>query len=88
MELELLEIVPQSWSDWYIDMVQMACVISFATGIFALMFQKVKETKKNKKSRRRRRKSDEGGEEEEEEEEEVEEVEEEDANDVDHEHAD
>ncbi|XP_060066254.1 uncharacterized protein LOC132546550 [Ylistrum balloti] len=53
-EMELLEIVPKTWSQWYIDMVQLSCTIGFAVGTFYLLFQQVRAGRKQRKDAARR----------------------------------
>ncbi|XP_033727183.1 FK506-binding protein 2B-like [Pecten maximus] len=53
-DLELLEIVPKTWSQWYIDMVQMICTIGFVVGTFYLLIQQVRASRKSRRDAARR----------------------------------
>ncbi|XP_069105919.1 peptidyl-prolyl cis-trans isomerase FKBP11-like [Argopecten irradians] len=53
-DLELVEIVPKTWGQWYIDMVQMVCTIGFAIGTFYLLIQQVRASRKSRRDAARR----------------------------------
>ncbi|XP_061178535.1 peptidyl-prolyl cis-trans isomerase FKBP9-like [Saccostrea echinata] len=42
----LLEIVPKSWGEWYVDIVWSACYLAFVGGIIVLMGQGIQEKRK------------------------------------------
>lgn len=42
----LMEIVPKSWGEWYVDIVWSACYLAFIGGIFILMGQGIQEKRK------------------------------------------
>nr|XP_022300735.1 peptidyl-prolyl cis-trans isomerase FPR2-like isoform X2 [Crassostrea virginica] len=42
----LLEIIPKSWGEWYVDIVWSACYLAFIGGIFVLMAQGIQEKRK------------------------------------------
>ncbi|KAK3095503.1 hypothetical protein FSP39_015444 [Pinctada imbricata] len=52
--VELTEIVPKGWGEWYVEMVWMACYVSFLGGIIAIMYQKVQERKLDRKKKKTR----------------------------------
>ena len=52
--LELTEIVPKSWGEWYVEMVWIACYVSFIGGVIALMYQKVQDRRKERRRAKRR----------------------------------